>query len=376
MVWSRDNTLIEAELSSSPLLGTFARTHYLKSVPNYTLWKDIRGNLLKAMKHLNVRFIKNLMPVFEPFRNNRVKLTGSPKLDLMMIGVLLNIDLYLLLMLDGFLHISDITGHVMQLRFMWFFHRFERKSLQIVKNEDKFSLLYSLTFGRTDGLLAWPDFQIRISDALFNVVNIIRDGTGRLKIPQRFEDGGADVLKGFLIWSLVWESWIPLCALCLSQRGVNEWGMNNAGQDPIVWWGPSAAQGAAQETLWNIDSPLKSCCVDVGLLVGCEWRFFPFSSLDRLTSIRLGKQASGLILVPQQDINHISLDWRIGSVKCYRWNKIDSWRLASISHCASFKLDQILCFITKKLEVKEIAEKHPSRTTVWFLTQVAHTWRL
>lgn len=49
-VWSRDKTLIAAEISSTPPLGTFARTHYLKSVSNYALWKDIRGNLLKAMK--------------------------------------------------------------------------------------------------------------------------------------------------------------------------------------------------------------------------------------------------------------------------------------------------------------------------------------
>lgn len=34
MVCSRDNAPIEAESSSSPLLGPFARTHYLKSVPN------------------------------------------------------------------------------------------------------------------------------------------------------------------------------------------------------------------------------------------------------------------------------------------------------------------------------------------------------
>lgn len=62
--------------------------------------------------------------------------------------------------------------------------------------------------------------EIWISNALFNVVNIIRDGTRRLKIPQRFEDGEADVLKGFLIWSLVWESWIP-CVLCVWVR--EEW---------------------------------------------------------------------------------------------------------------------------------------------------------
>lgn len=82
-------------------------------------------------------------------------------------------------------------------------------------------------------------------------------------------------LKGFLIWSLVGEKLnSPVCSVCLSRRGVNEWGMNNAGQDPIVWRGPITAWGAVQETLWNIDSPLKSCCVDVTRLVGCEWRFF------------------------------------------------------------------------------------------------------
>lgn len=37
--------------------------------------------------------LKNLLPVFEPFCNNRVTLIGSPKLDLMMIGVLLKMDL-------------------------------------------------------------------------------------------------------------------------------------------------------------------------------------------------------------------------------------------------------------------------------------------
>lgn len=51
--------------------------------------------------------------------------------------------------------------------------------------------------------------------------------------------------------------------------------MNNAGQDPIVWRRPSVAQGAAQETLWNIDSALRCCCVDAARLGGCQWRLSP-----------------------------------------------------------------------------------------------------
>lgn len=47
--------------------------------------------------------------------------------------------------------------------------------------------------------MAWPDCEICVSDALFNKVDIIRDGTRRLKVPQRLEDGGAAVVKGFLI---------------------------------------------------------------------------------------------------------------------------------------------------------------------------------
>ncbi len=154
----------------------------------------------------------------------------------MIIGALLNIDLYIKwLIFAPFYTIFNAT------LYCWF-------TIDCQKKNKKHCLLHSLTLARTVGFPAWPDCEIWVRDALFSMVNIISEGKRRLKVPQRFEDAGEDVLKGFLISSLVRKSWIPLCAVCLSQRGVNEWGMNNAGQDPIVWWRPTAAQSAAEET--------------------------------------------------------------------------------------------------------------------------------
>lgn len=92
-------------------------------------------------------------------------------------------------------------------------------------------------------------------------------------------------LKGFFYRKFSSGKLNPLRALCLSKRGVNAWGMNNAGQKPIVWWRTYAAQGAAKETLWNIDLPLRSCCLDVAHLLGCEWRYKSALSVVALATV-------------------------------------------------------------------------------------------
>lgn len=176
----------------------------------------------------------------------------------MMIGVLLNIDLYPLVILDGCLWDSNFTI-----------------SRQTVKLASELWLLYSLSFRRNKDLLIC--LTIGISHALFSVVNIIRDGATPNTTEVWGWRGSCCERFSYLKFTLVKLN----SPVCLSQRGVNEWGMNNAGQRPIVWWRPSAAQGAAQETLWNIDSPLKSCCVDVGWLVEF-WKGFLSGQTDTL----------------------------------------------------------------------------------------------
>lgn len=125
--------------------------------------------------------------------------------------------------------------------------------------------------------MAWPKCEILFKSAMhYSALSGIVWGDSKYHRDLRTERERYFERFSYLKFSL--RKLNPLCALCLSQRRVNEWTMNNAGQDPFVWRRPSVVQGAAQETLWNIDSPLKNCCVDAAQLLGCEWKFFFGSS--------------------------------------------------------------------------------------------------
>lgn len=106
---------------------------------------------------------------------------------------------------------------------------------------------------------------------------------------KHHRDSGADLLKRFSHLKFG-KVWIPLCALCLSQRGVNEWRMNNAGQDAIVRWRPlwkPRVQHSDFVKYW-----FTTCKLLCGCCLACRMWMEIFWS----THFRLGKQTSGLIL--------------------------------------------------------------------------------
>lgn len=170
----------------------------------------------------------------------------------------------------------------------------------LVKSPKKFCVLRLLIFARTEGFLAGLGCEIRVGDALFNMVNIIRDGRRRLKAPRRLEDGGADVLKGFLIWSLVWESWIPPCVWVREEWMSEGWIMQV--RNLLFGEGPLQPRAQHRRLCEILIHHLKSCCVDAARLVGGEQSFHVLYP-DRLiilktqsTHFRLGKQTSSLML--------------------------------------------------------------------------------
>lgn len=190
------------------------------------------------MKHWMSSSLKNPPRVHEPFSNHRETFSGSLKLDEMMIGGLLNLEMYYRCLMANFSNSSD-TKRTTKM-YLFFFKSTDQSERFLARLRDKKPAMHYSTW-----------------------FNVIRDGA---EVAESFKD--ACVLKGFLGQSLLGEeregkkrqipSGAPLCLSRVSEWKGRGWRWGWIMQVRVLLFGemPAAAQGSAQETLWNIDSPL------------------------------------------------------------------------------------------------------------------------